>query len=157
MKKLRIKGVKISCSSLTARKWQNWYLKNLDFFFPSIYLAVKVKAAWSCPTLCDPVVCTVHGILQARILEWVAFPFSRGSSQLRDQTQFSCTAGGFFTHWATREAPYLAVLGLLCSLWTPSCSMWDLVPWLGIEPRPPVLGVWSLSHWTTREVPRTGI
>ena len=39
----------------------------------------------------------VHGILQARILEWVAVPFSRGSSQPRDQTQVSCTAGGFFT------------------------------------------------------------
>ena len=47
---------------------------------------------------------TVHGILQARILEWVAFPFSRGPSQPRDQTQVSCTAGGFFTSWATREA-----------------------------------------------------
>ena len=43
--------------------------------------------------------------LQARILEWAAFPFSRGSSQPRDQTQVSCTAGGFFTSWATREAP----------------------------------------------------
>ena len=40
---------------------------------------------------------TVHGILQARILEWVAILFSRGSSQSRDQTQVSCTAGGFFT------------------------------------------------------------
>ena len=41
--------------------------------------------------------CIVHGILQARILEWVAFPFSRGSSQRRDRTQVSCIAGGFFT------------------------------------------------------------
>ena len=47
---------------------------------------------------------TVHGILQARILEWVAFPFSRGSSQPRDWTQVSHIAGGFFTSWATREA-----------------------------------------------------
>ena len=46
----------------------------------------------------------VHGILQARILGWVAFPFSRGSSQLRYLTQVSCIAGGFFTSWATREA-----------------------------------------------------
>ena len=45
----------------------------------------------------------VHGILQATILEWVAFPFSRGSSQPRDQTQVSHTAGRFFTSWATRE------------------------------------------------------
>ena len=63
-----------------------------------------VKVAQSCPTLCDPMVCTVHWILQTRILEWVAFPFSRGSSQPRDQTQVSHIAGGFFTSWATREA-----------------------------------------------------
>ena len=54
--------------------------------------------------LCDPMGYTVHGILQARILERVAFPFSRGSSQLRDWTQVSCIAGGFFTSWGTREA-----------------------------------------------------
>ena len=65
---------------------------------------VKVIAAQSCLTLCDPMDYTVHVILQARILEWVAFPFSRGSSQLRDQTQVSRIAGGFFTSWATREA-----------------------------------------------------
>ena len=46
---------------------------------------------------------TVHGILQARILEWVAVPFSRGSSQPRDRTQVSCVAGGLFTSWTTRE------------------------------------------------------
>ena len=45
---------------------------------------VKVKVTQSCLTLCDPSDCIVHGILQARILEWVAFPFSRGSSQPRD-------------------------------------------------------------------------
>ena len=47
---------------------------------------------------------TVHGILQTIILEWVAFPFSRGSSQHRDRTQVSCIACGFFTSWATKEA-----------------------------------------------------
>ena len=46
----------------------------------------------------------IHGILHARILEWVAFPFSRGSSQPRDQTQVSRIVGGFFTSWATKEA-----------------------------------------------------
>ena len=45
-----------------------------------------------------------HGLFQARILEWVAIPFSRGSSQPRDWTQVSCIAGRFFTCWATREA-----------------------------------------------------
>ena len=64
----------------------------------------KVKVAQSCPILGDPKNYTVHGILQAWILEWVAFPFSRGSSQLRDRTQVSRSAGRFFTNWATREA-----------------------------------------------------
>ena len=58
----------------------------------------------SCATFCNPMDYTVPGILQARILEWVAFPFSRGSSQPRDRSQVSCIAGRFFTSWATREA-----------------------------------------------------
>ena len=58
---------------------------------------VKVKIAQSCLTLCDPMDYAVYGILQARILEWVAFPFSSGSSQPRDQTQICHIAGGFFT------------------------------------------------------------
>ena len=57
----------------------------------------KVKVTQSCPTLCDPKDYTVHGILQARTLEWVAFPFSRESSLLRDPTQGSRIADGFFT------------------------------------------------------------
>ena len=57
----------------------------------------KVKVAQSYPTLCDPMDYTVHGILQARILEWVAYSFSRGSSQPRDQIQVSHIAGTFFT------------------------------------------------------------
>ena len=67
-------------------------------------MCVCVKDAQSCLTLCDPMHYTVHGILQARILEWVAFPISRGSSQTRDRTQISCIAGRFFTSWAIREA-----------------------------------------------------
>ena len=55
-------------------------------------------------SLCDPMDYTVHGILQARILEPVAIPFSYGSSQPRDQIQVSCIAGRFFTSRVTREA-----------------------------------------------------
>ena len=51
----------------------------------------------------------VHGILQAKILKWVAFLFSRWSSQPRDRTQVSCIAGRFFTFWATREAQALSL------------------------------------------------
>ena len=66
----------------------------------------EVKVTQLCPTLCNPIDYTVHEILQARIPEWVAFPFSRESSQPRDQTQVSCIAGRFFTNWATREAMF---------------------------------------------------
>ena len=57
---------------------------------------VKVKVDQLCPTFCNPMAYTVHGILQARILEWVAFHFSRGSSQPSDWTQDSCIAGRFY-------------------------------------------------------------
>ena len=71
--------------------------------------------AQSCPTLCDHMDCgppnsSVHGILQARILEWVAKPSSRGLSQPRAQTQVSCIAGRIFTVWATREAHSVSLL-----------------------------------------------
>ena len=72
-------------------------------------LVSSSEVTQSCPTLCDPMDCSlpgssVHGIFQARVLEWVVISFSRGSSQPRDQTQVSCTAGRRFTVWATREA-----------------------------------------------------
>ena len=62
--------------------------------------------------LCDPMnyglpLSSVHGILQATILEWVAIPFSRGSSQPRDRTWVFCIAGRFFTIWAAMEALFI--------------------------------------------------
>ena len=72
-------------------------LSPIQGWFP---LKMKVKVAQSCPTLCDPMDYTV----QARILEWVAVPFPRGSSQPRDWTQVFLISGGFFTTWATRDA-----------------------------------------------------
>ena len=86
-------------SSIITDKFLFWDYKGI-----LVKVIVKVKVTQSCPTLCDPMDYTVHGILQARILEWVAFPFSRGSSQPRDRTQVSCTASGFFISWATTEA-----------------------------------------------------
>ena len=65
--------------------------------------SVKVKVTWSHPALCNPMDYTVHGILQARILEWVAIPFYRGSSRPSDQTSASCRAGRFSTFRASRE------------------------------------------------------
>ena len=68
------------------------------------------EVAQSCLTLCDPMDCSllgcsIHRIFQARVLERVAISFSRGSSWPMDQTQVFHIAGGFFTIWATREAP----------------------------------------------------
>ena len=64
---------------------------------------LKVKVTQSSPAICEPMDYTIHGIHQTRILKWVAVPFSRGSSQSRDQTLVSHIAGRFFTSWATRE------------------------------------------------------
>ena len=69
------------------------------------------KVAQLCPTLCSPMDCSlpcssVHGIFQARVLEWLAIYFPRGSSQPRDRTQVSCIVGRRFTIWATREDIY---------------------------------------------------
>ena len=94
---------------------------------------LKGKVAQSCPTLCDLMDYAVHGILQARILEWVAFPFSRGSSLPRDWIQISCTAGGFFTSWASRETPTpnpRQIVNLCILLWRSIFPSW--VSCLGI-------------------------
>ena len=77
------------CSKNCKNKFSS-YKPNLCF------LKVKVKIAQLCPVLCDPRDYTVHGILQARILEWVAYSFSRGSSRPRDGTRVSCIAGRRF-------------------------------------------------------------
>ena len=68
-----------------------------------------------CPTFCNPRDCSltgssVRGIFQARVLEWIAISFSRGSSQPRDGTRVSCIAGRCFTVWATKEALYINTL-----------------------------------------------
>ena len=81
------------------------------------------EVAQLCPTLCDPMDCSppgfsIHGIFQARILEWVAISFSRGSSRPRNRTWVSCIAGRCFTLWATREAQCLE--GFLFSWMIPS-------------------------------------
>ena len=84
------------------------------------------EAAQSCPTLCNPMVysplgSSVHEILQARVLEWVAIPFSRGSSQPRDRTQVSRIAGRHFNLWATREALWWCMIYVF--LWLTSLSI----------------------------------
>ena len=82
-------------------------IRQLDI--QNFHLAYQIpNVAQSCLTLCYPMDCSlpgssVHGIFQARILEWVAISFSRRSSQPRDQTQVSCVVGRCFTIWATGE------------------------------------------------------
>ena len=95
----------------------------LSHFIDMPILSVKLNTSFcppmclvtqSCPTLCKPMNCSppgssVHGILQARILEWDAFSFSKGSSWPRDLTQVSCTAGRFFIVWATGDIPFCKI------------------------------------------------
>ena len=91
------------------------------------YVCMYVLVAQLCLTLCDPMNCSppgfsAHGLLQARILEWVAIPFSRGSSQPRDGTWVSCIAGRFFT----REEGKMTLGSHHISLKSP---LWDIL-WL---------------------------
>ena len=96
------------------RKFISQKVVILDMVKKEFYLLKKVKVlvTESCTTLCNPMDCSlpgssVHGILQSRILEWVAMLFSRGSSRSRDQIQISHIAGRFFTVWATWLSIYL--------------------------------------------------
>ena len=98
---------------------------------------VKVKVTQLCPTVCNPMDYTAHGILQARILEWLAFLFSRGSFWSRNLTRISCIAGGFFINWAMREAQDHWS-------WLPFPSLRNL-PDLGIESH--------LLHWQADFLP----
>ena len=101
------------------------------------------------------------GILQTRILKWIAVPSFRGYSQPRNQTQLSCIAGGFFTIWATREHKGMHSQQDLnlrrdtpLDFYSITLTTWPrLVPWPGIKPRPSVVKAWSLNHWTAREFP----
>ena len=91
--------------------------------------------AQSCPTLCDPMVCSlpgssVPGILQARILEWVALSFSRRSSQPRDWTWVSRIVGRHFTIWATREVLWSINLAVKVSWKSTFCFVTQFVFWL---------------------------
>ena len=105
-----------------------YQMKALGMTFSSLWESEKMVHL--CPTLCDPMDCSlpgfsVHGILQARILEWVAIPFSRRSSQRRDWTRIFCTAGRFFTVWDTkgrRNSPQPSVLQCLFRVHTLSAN-----------------------------------
>ena len=103
---------------------------------------------------------SVQGILQARILEWVAISFTRGSSQSRDQTLVSCTAGGFFTNRSTREASqvytspqthevvHITHVQLLNVNHSPKTGLWLYWREVAVEHREPALALCDdLEGW----------
>ena len=108
-----------TCSDFRAQEEETYHC---FYLFPSIchkVMGLDAMILWlvaqSCLTLCDPMDCSplgssVHGILLAGMLKWVAILFSRGWSWPRDQTHVSCLAGEFFTIWATRKAMILVFL-----------------------------------------------
>ena len=106
-----------------------WVYGTLLLTMNTLVLVAIVLIAPSCPTLCVPMDysppgSSVHGILQARILEWVAISCSRGSSQPRDQTCvccISCTAGGFFTAEPPEIYIHISVQQICCTDLFPSC------------------------------------
>ena len=104
----------------------------------SLFYCMCAKLLQLCPTPCDPMDCSppgssVHGILQAKILEWVAIAFSRGSSWPRDRTQVSHIAGIFFTIWATCHSVLLgfvkSVIFSITDLLPLQRKSWWLVEW----------------------------
>ena len=115
--------------SLRTHHWElrnHWIRRNftlaVDRISPWSYRKLQVVHAQSCPTLCDPLNCSlpgssIHGILQARILEWVAISFSRGSSWPRDSTCISCSScigNKILYHWATWEAQiFISIMSVI--------------------------------------------
>ena len=112
-----------SCMNQSLSFWLLFKSVVLRFWCASNHLKWS-EGAQSCPTLCDPMDCSlphssIHGIFQARTLEWVAIYFSRGSSQPRDRTLVSSIVGRCFTIWATTEIHLRSLLKyrLLCFTW----------------------------------------
>ena len=103
---LKNKTHRVSQAKISA---ENWVVNNICLSMQHRSFNSFRKHEWVSEsrsvvlTLCDSMNYTVHGILQAKILEWLDFPVSRGSSQPRDWTQISHIAGRFFSSWVTRE------------------------------------------------------
>ena len=112
-----------------------------------VYLFSHVQVFVCSPTGSSPPGSSVHGILRAKILEWVAISFSRGSSQLRDQTQVSYIAGGFCTMWTTREALLPRVCSDSCplSLWCYLTISFSVTPFSSCSQSFPASGSFPMS------------
>ena len=123
-------AISFSRGSSRPRDWTHFHISCIGkrILYPWATLSMLCLVAQLCPTLCDPMDCSPPGSSirgdslghlshkrSPRILEWVTYPFSRGSSWPRNQTRVSCIAGGFFTSWDTREAPCLYLLLKCCN------------------------------------------
>ena len=142
-------------------EWNKEYtnIKRILHRFDNIYEIDQLsEVAQSCPTLCDPVDCnlpgsSIHGILQARTLEWIAISFSRGSSWPRDWTQVSRLAGRRFNLWATRKAQSTNSHSL-CSF----SRVWLFAnPWAIACQAPLSMEFPRQEHWSVLPFPPSGI
>ena len=125
----------LSCVKTLRSCWgdHRWWPQSLA----SRISQLPVIITQSCPTLCDPMHCSppgssVYGIVQSRILDWIAIPFSRGSSWPRDRTCISwasCMVGGFFTFWVTGEVQEVAGWSLIELAWLQLGPPSHQVPW----------------------------
>ena len=112
-----------------------WSSLQIDLFENVLKVS---EVAQSCPTLCDPMDCSlpdssIHGIFQARILEWFAISFSRRPSQPRDRTQVSRIVGRCFTIWATSKVRLWKGLRLQ-TIWGLTVTMWVSTSGLNLKP-----------------------
>ena len=133
---LVVQWLRLSVSNAGAQLWSlvrkidstcyNWKIPHVSTKTQESQINQSSSVAQSRPTLCDPMDCnspssSIHGIIQARILEWVTMPISRGSSQPKDWIQVSLIAGGFFTTWGTKEVCNQAACAQILSLTSDSC------------------------------------
>ena len=102
--------------------------------------------------LCDHIEYTVHGILQVRILEWVSFPFSRGSSQPRDRTQVSLIAGGFFTSWPRKPHTYYWNCSNPLGAWCTKNIYMFVESWVYYSSFFHTVELWIVYKWLITEV-----
>ena len=131
------------------QQWISWLGDIIDS--EDIERKRESEVAQSCLTLCNPMDCSlpgssIHGIFQARILEWFDISFSRGSSQPGDRTQVSFIAGRYFTIWATRKTMSLRTSAdmSLSKFWE---IMKDRETWHGVDNNQIWPSNWSTTIW----------
>ena len=130
-----------------------WHITAMILTYFNMWRDWVSEVAQSCLTLCDPMDCSlphssIHGIFQARVLEWIAISFSRGPSRPRDQIEVSCVAGRRFNLWATREARILEWVAISFSnAWKWKVKVKSLsrvrlftTPWTAAYQAPPSIG-----------------